>query len=314
MEVIEKYTRISYLRAMRHSFKEWVAVTRYWSFPVSVMPVLATFAWLFSRGMLPSGPLPYINLILSILGVVLLHSAGNVLSDWYDHKTGVDNERAFAVPNLVFHKFEPKEYKTFSAILFVAGIIVGIVITILSGPYLLVAGGIGILLTYMYSFLKYRALGDLDIFLIFGVLTVLGTTYALTGSYQPQALILSLPIGVITVSVLHANNTYDMVTDKEAGIKTLAMLLGLPKSAALYRCYMIIPFICIVAYIASGLMHPLAALCFVAAIPAWKNQKQASTHPQNGLEAMKGLDQASAQMQLAFSGLLSVGLIVAGLL
>ena len=246
--------------------------------------------------------------------MVLLHSAGNVLSDWYDHKTGVDNEKAFAVPNLVFHKFEPKEYKTFSAILFVAGIIVGIVITILSGPYLLVAGGIGVLLTYMYSFLKYRALGDLDIFLIFGVLTVLGTTYALTGSYQPQALILSLPIGVITVSVLHANNTYDMVTDKEAGIKTFAMLLGLPKSATLYRCYMFIPFICVAAYIAFGLMHPLAALCFVAAIPAWKNQKQASTHPQNGLEAMKGLDQASAQMQLAFSGLLSVGLIVAGLI
>lgn len=305
---------MSYFRGMKHSFKEWVAVTRYWSFPVSVMPVVATFAWLFSRGMLPSGPIPYINLVLSVLGVILLHSAGNVLSDWYDHKAGVDNEKAFAVPNLVFHKFEPKEYKTFSAILFVAGIIVGIVITILSGPYLLVAGGIGVLLTYMYSFLKYRALGDLDIFLIFGVLTVLGTTYALTGSYQPQALILSLPIGVITVSVLHANNTYDMVTDKEAGIKTFAMLLGLPKSATLYRCYMFIPFICVAAYIAFGLMHPLAALCFVAAIPAWKNQKQASTHPQNGLEAMKGLDQASAQMQLAFSGLLSVGLIVAGLI
>ena len=299
---------------MKHSFKEWVAVTRYWSFPVSVMPVVATFAWLFSRGMLPSGPIPYINLVLSVLGVILLHSAGNVLSDWYDHKAGVDNEKAFAVPNLVFHKFEPKEYKTFSAILFVAGIIVGIVITILSGPYLLVAGGIGVLLTYMYSFLKYRALGDLDIFLIFGVLTVLGTIYALTGSYQPQALILSLPIGVITVSVLHANNTYDMVTDKEAGIKTFGMLLGLPKSATLYRCYMFIPFICVAAYIAFGLMHPLASLCFVAAIPAWKNQKQASTYPQAGLEAMKGLDQASAQMQLAFSGLLSVGLIVAGLL
>ena len=299
---------------MRHSFKEWVAVTRYWSFPVSVMPVLATFAWLFSRGMLPSGPLPYVNLILSILGVVLLHSAGNVLSDWYDHKTGVDNELAFAVPNLVFHKFEPKEYKTFSIILFVAGIIVGIVITLLSGPYLLVAGGIGVLLTYLYSFMKYHALGDLDIFLIFGVLTVLGTTYALTGSYQPQALILSLPIGVITVSVLHANNTYDMVTDKEAGIKTFGMLLGLPKSATLYRCYMFIPFICVVVYIALGLMHPLAAISLVASVPAWKNQKQASTYPQNGLEAMKGLDQASAQMQLAFSGLLSVGLIVAGLL
>ena len=299
---------------MKHSFKEWVAVTRYWSFPVSVMPVVATFAWLFSRDMLPSGPLPYVNLILSILGVILLHSAGNVISDWYDHRTGVDNERAFAVPNLVFHKFEPNEYKIFSIILFAAGILVGIVITILSGPYLLIAGGIGVLLTYFYSFLKYHALGDLDVFLIFGVLTVLGTTYALTGSYQPQALILSVPIGVITVSVLHANNTYDSITDKEAGIKTFGMLLGLPKSATLYRCYMFIPFICVLTYIIIGVMHPLAALSFVAAIPAWKNQKQAATYPQKGLEAMKGLDQASAQMQLIFSGLLSIGLIVAGLL
>lgn len=278
------------------------------------MPVVATFAWIFSRDMLPSGPLPYINLVLSIIGVILLHSAGNVISDWYDHRTGVDNEHAFAVPNLVFHKFEPKEYKIFSIILLAAGILVGIVITILSGPYLLVAGGIGVLLTYLYSFLKYRALGDLDIFIIFGVLTVLGTTYALTGSYHPEALILSLPIGIITVSVLHANNTYDSVTDKEAGIKTFAMLLGLPKSATLYRCYMFIPFICVLVYIILGMMHPLAAISFLAAIPAWKNQRQAATYQQNGLEAMKGLDQASAQMQLVFSGLLSIGLIIAGLL
>ena len=278
------------------------------------MPVIATFAWLFSRGMLPTGPLPYVNLVLSVLGVILLHSAGNVISDWYDHKTGVDNEKAFAVPNLVFHKFEPKEYKTFSLILFAAGIIVGIIITILCGPYLLIVGGIGVLLTYFYSFLKYHALGDLDIFIIFGVLTVLGTTYALTGHYVPEALILSLPIGIITVSVLHANNTYDSVTDKDAGIKTFAMLLGQKRSAALYRCYMFIPFICVIVYIALKLMHPLAAICLLAAIPAWKNQRQAATFPQKGLEAMKGLDQASAQMQLIFSGLLSIGLIVAGLL
>ena len=299
---------------MKHSLKEWFVVTRYWSFPVSTMPVIATFAYLFSKGQVPGGVMPYVILVLCLLGVVLLHSAGNVISDWSDYRSGVDNENAFAVPNLVFHKFQPEEYLRFSMILFAAGIIVGIIITILSGPGLFIVGCVGVLLTLLYSYLKYHALGDLDIFIIFGVLTVLGTTYALTGSYQPQALILSLPIGIITVSVLHANNTYDSITDKEAGIKTFAMLLGLTKSAALYRCYMFLPFICVVVYIALGLMHPLAAISLVAAIPAWKNQKQAATYPQNGLEAMKGLDQASAQMQLIFSGLLSIGLIVAGLL
>lgn len=93
---------------MKHSLKEWFVVTRYWSFPVSTMPVVATFAYLFSMGMLPGGFKPWAILLLSLLGVVLLHSAGNVLSDWADYRSGVDNETAFAVPNLVFHRFEPE--------------------------------------------------------------------------------------------------------------------------------------------------------------------------------------------------------------
>ena len=87
---------------MKHSFKEWVAVTRYWSFPVSSMPVVVTFAWLFSKGLVPPGVTPWIVFAMCLVGVVTLHSAGNVLSDWADHRSGVDNEKAYAVPNLVF--------------------------------------------------------------------------------------------------------------------------------------------------------------------------------------------------------------------
>lgn len=299
---------------MKHSCKEWLVVTRYWSFAVSVSPVVATFAYLFSEGLVPAGIKPWIVLLLAVLGVVVLHSAGNVLSDYYDYKTGVDNERAFAVPNLVFGKFQPAEYLRFSILLFVAGVLIGVGITLLSGPGLLVVGGIGVLLTILYSFLKYHALGDLDIFLIFGVLPVLGTCYAITGAFHPESLILSLPIGIITVSVLHANNTFDIPSDGEAGIKTFAMLLGGKASSVLYRCYMVVPFLCIAVYIALGLMHPLAALCLVAALPARKNFLQAAGFGEKGLEAMGGLDQASAKLQIAFSGLLSLGLLVAGLL
>ena len=299
---------------MKHSLKEWFIVTRYWSFAVSTMPVIATFAYLFSKGLVPPGIMPYVTLVLSIVGVILLHSAGNVLSDWFDYRSGVDNENAYAVPNLVFHKFEPKEYLRFSTFLFAAGIIVGIVITILSGPGLFIAGIAGVLLTMLYSYLKYHALGDLDIFLIFGVLTVLGTTYAITGRYVPEALILSLPIGIITVSVLHANNTVDTETDRAAGIKTFAMLIGLEASSRLYRCYMLLPFACILISVVAGWLHPLALLCILAAIPAWKNFHQASQYKHLGLDAMKGLDQASAKLQLVFSGLLSIGLFIAGLL
>ena len=63
---------------MKHSFKEWLAVTRYWSFPVSTMPVIVTFAWLFSRGEIPCEFKPYLVLILSLLGVIVFRKIRSV--------------------------------------------------------------------------------------------------------------------------------------------------------------------------------------------------------------------------------------------
>ena len=298
----------------RHSFKEWVAATRYWSFPVSSMPVIATFAYLFSRGILPIEWRSLLVFLLSVLGVIVLHSAGNLLSDWADYRSGVDNAQAYAVPNLVFGHFQPVEYLRMSIVLFVLGCIIGGGVVLLSGPAVLLVGAAGVLLTVLYSFLKYHALGDLDIFIIFGILTVLGSTAAATGAIVWDALVLSVPLGIITVSVLHANNTLDIETDGAAGIKTFAMLLGAKASSILYRVYMVLPFLCIVVSVCVGWLHPLALICLIAAVPAWKNFAQAGQFAQKGLDAMKGLDQGSAQMQLVFSGLLSLGLLVAGLI
>ena len=298
----------------KHNLKEWVAATRYWSFPVSSMPVIATFAYLFSKGMLPIEWRSLLVFLLSVLGVIVLHSAGNLLSDWADYRSGVDSEQAYAVPNLVFGHFQPVEYLRMSIVLFVLGCLIGGGVVLLSGPAVLLVGAAGVLLTVLYSFLKYHALGDLDIFIIFGILTVLGSTAAATGAIVWDALVLSVPLGIITVSVLHANNTVDIETDGAAGIKTFAMLLGAKASSILYRVYMVLPFLCIVVSVCVGWLHPLALICLIAAVPAWKNFAQAGQFAQKGMDAMKGLDQGSAQMQLVFSGLLSLGLLVAGLI
>ena len=150
--------------------------------------------------------------------------------------------------------------------------------------------------------------------LIFGVLAFLGTSCAITGTVVVDTLLLALPVGIITVSVLHANNTYDTNSDREAGIKTFGMLIGPKASSVLYQAYMVIPFLCVIIAVIAGWLHPLALLCLGAAVPAWKNLKQAAGYDKEGLEAMKGLDQASAKLQMAFSGLLSIGLIIAGLI
>lgn len=264
--------------------------------------------------MLPAEWRSLVVFLLSVAGVIILHAAGNMLSDWADHRSGVDNENAYAVPNLVFGHFQPKEYLVASIILFGVGCLCGVGVVLLSGPVVLYIGAAGVLLTILYSYLKYHALGDLDIFVIFGVLTVLGASAAVCGEVVWRALVLSVPLGIITVSVLHANNTVDSETDKAAGIKTFAMLLGGKASSILYRVYMVLPFASVLLSVLLGWLHPMALLCLPAAVLAWKNFKQASAYPQLGLDAMKGLDQGSAKLQLAFSSLLSIGLIIAGLL
>ena len=298
------------IKMKKHTFKEWFATTRYWSFQVSTMPLIVTFAYLFAKRLVPSGALPWVILLLSLLGVVLLHSAGNLLSDWYDYRTGVDNKDAYAVPNLVFGKFLPKEYLVLSIVLFVLGALTGLGVVALSGMGVLIIGVIAVALTALYSFLKYHALGDLDIFIIFGVLTVLGMAYAVTGSWHWDALVLSVPIGIITVSVLHANNTLDIPTDKAAGIKTFAMVIGEKASTALYCCYMVLPFICIILAVIAGWLPPMALLCLLAGFKAYKNFRQAATYKTAGREAMKALDFHSSQLQLQFSLLLSIGLFI----
>ena len=153
------------------------------------MPLAVTFAYLFGGGVLPAGGRPWLILALSLLGVVLLHSAGNLLSDYYDYRSGVDNKDAFAVSNLVFGKFQPAEYLRLSIALFILGVILGLGIAALSGTGVLIVGIVGVALTALYSFFKFHALGDLDIFVIFGILTVIGVSYALTGHWCWDALV-----------------------------------------------------------------------------------------------------------------------------
>lgn len=274
------------------------------------MPLIVTFAFLFAKDEVPSGPMPWGILALSLLGVVSLHAAGNLLSDWFDYRSGVDNREAYAVPNLVFGKFRPQEYLTLSLALFALGISIGLVLVFLTGMGTLMVGLVAFVLTASYSWLKYHALGDLDIFIVFGVLTVLGLAYAVTGRWCTDALVLSLPIGIITVSVLHANNTLDIPTDRAAGIRTFAMVIGEKAAVRLYCWYMVLPFLCVIAAVLTGMLPPLSLISLLAGFKAYKNFRQAAGYRTIGREAMKMLDIQSSRLQLQFSLFLTLGLVI----
>lgn len=270
------------------------------------MPVVTATAFLIWRGY----DVNYAAALLAMLGMVLFHFAGNVLSDWFDYRRGVDNERAYAIPNLVFRHFRPEEYLAYSALLFAAGIITGLVLCIMTGWELLYLGIAGFLLAMSYSFFKYNAMGDIFVFAVFGVLPVIGTSFVAAGFVDWTVLCVSVPLGIMTVSVLHNNNTVDISSDRESGIHTVPMVLGEKVSVVLYIVYMTLPYVSVPVCCALGYMPWSAMLCWVSCFMAAGNARRAIAYFSKGREAIIGLDQKSAQMHLVFSLLLSAGLLL----
>lgn len=296
--------------SMKHSFKDWTAVTRFWSFPVSAMPVIVTTAFLFWKAY----DINWLCVLLALVGNVMFHAAGNVLSDWWDYRRGVDNENAYAIPQLVFHQFEPGEYLRFSGILFATAACIGLILTFMAGWKLLIIGIAGAILAASYSFFKFRAMGDIFVFVCFGILPVIGTSLVAAGFIDWTALAISIPLGIFTIGVLHDNNTVDINTDRAAGIRTLPMLLGERTSVKIFIAYMIIPFVAVTAGCITGYLPYMALVSLLAVPAALGNIRKAYGYFSEGIEAMKGLDQKTAQLHLIFSLLLTAGLFAAALI
>jgi 1,4-dihydroxy-2-naphthoate octaprenyltransferase len=183
----------------------------------------------------------------------------------------------------------------------------------ITGIKTLYFGLAGCLLTVGYPWLKYHALGDLDIFLTYSVLPILGTSFVACGAIVPQLLWLTIPIGLITVGILHANNTRDTEHDNRANIKTFAMLVGKKASAWLYCFEVIFPFLWVVAAIIAGALPLWSLLVLVALKPAIDNARKAMAFLTEGMGALIGVDELTAKLQLMFSLLLTISLFVSAL-
>ncbi len=291
----------------KHSFSEWFMATRPWSFPASAMPVIVTLAYLYWM----QQDVNWLIGICALANIVVFHAAGNTWSDYFDFKKGVDREDTIGGMSIVTGQFQAKEIRTLAIILLIVAIAGGVIITIYTGLPTLYIGLAGFILTVLYPFLKYNALGDADIFLTYSVLPILGTSYVAAGTFHPEVLWLSIPIGLITVGILHINNTRDTEHDKRAKIKTFAMLIGGKTSAYLYCFEILFPFIWILGGIVCGIFPLMSILVIIAIKPAIDNAKKALRYPQEGINAILGVDEMTAKLQLVFSLLLAVSLFMA---
>lgn len=295
---------------MGHTVKDWILATRPWAFPASAMPVLVTLGYLFWMGEQVNWAIG----LFAMFSVLLFHAAGNTWSDYNDYKKGVDREDTVGGTSIVSGLFQAGEIKMLAIVIMLVAVGCGCAILALTGLPTLWFGLAGVILTVLYPWFKYHALGDLDIFLTYAVLPILGTSYVATGELVLQTLYLAIPVGLITVGILHSNNTRDMEQDARADIKTLAMELGGRVSMYLYCFEVLAPFVCVVVLCIAGEL-PLTALALVLAIkPAVENVRRVLGYTKEGMSAMVGIDEKTAQLQLLFSVMLFAALMADALL
>ncbi len=292
----------------KHSFKDWVLATRPWSFPASSMPVIVSTAWLHFMGFKVSIPLA----LLSLFTIIMVHAAGNVWSDYFDYRKKVDRDDNYSVKTLTSGQFSTGEFMKFSIVLQVIAIALGILLVCLTGLPTLYVGLAGLALSLLYPLLKYNALGDVVIFLCYAVLPMTGMSYILTGDFHWNILLTAVPVGRITDAILHTNNTRDIRDDAVAGIKTFAMLIGKKGSAYLFIFEMLFPFVFAIAIAFFGFLPIKTVWLILLALPiAIKNVGQmAHFIKTENASDICDLDEKSAKLQMAFSLLLSIAMII----
>ena len=228
---------------------------RAFSFPVSVLPVLVATAIVRSPGNWDWG-----ILIASMLGVVLLHAAGNLFNDYFDFRSGVDRKLTDDENRpgrfLVRGELAPKEILNEAIVCLLLALPVGVYLIFRCGPEILWFAGAAGFGLYCYTGrplnLKYRALGEPLIFLVFGPVLMLGAGYAQTGSLQLNVLLLSIPVGLATTAILTANNIRDHEEDQVAGIRTLAQVIG---ARALRWFYILLVVGCVLSLAALAIVN-----------------------------------------------------------
>ena len=270
------------------------------------MPVVVTIAWTWARGI----QVNWWFALWALVNIIFVHAAGNVWSDIADYRKGVDAEDTFGVQTLVEGKFSVSEFRRLSLTLNAIAILGGLALVCLTGWPLLVIGAIGIALSLCYPRLKYMALGDAVIAICYALLPMTGTSFIISGSIHWHVLWLAVPVGLITVAILHANNVRDIETDSRAGISTFPMLTGRSFGAKLYAFEVLFPFVWLFGLMAFRI-EPWWLLTAFAALPvAFKNALTMLDYERGGAESYARLDERTAQLQLLFSLLLTLSLVV----
>jgi 1,4-dihydroxy-2-naphthoate octaprenyltransferase len=289
------------------NLKIWFLATRPWSFTMTAISVGVGGAvaaldgafdvWLF---------------LLTLVGAVCVHGATNLINDYFDYKSGVDRPGApttlYRPHPLVEELIFPQTVLTISLILYAIAAMIGLELIRLKGAGLLWFILVGAIASFFYTAgpikYKYLALGELSVFLMWGPVIVGGTYFVQRGSLSPDAVLISVPFGLLVALVLLANNLRDIDYDRSAGIATLGTLLGQQKTRVLYQGLILLAYLAIALLIALKILSPWGLLVFFSAPVAFRLIRTLQREIPNDADAR------TAQLDTLFGVWLIIGLIL----
>jgi 1,4-dihydroxy-2-naphthoate octaprenyltransferase len=285
----------------------WVMAARLRTLPAAIAPVLVGTSVAVQQGVFRPGPFA-----AALLGALFIQIGTNLANDYSDAKRGADAEdRVGPVRVTAGGLVPPRQVLVATYVTFGLAVVCGLYLVAVSGVELLFVGiasiAAGVLYTGGPRPYGYEGLGELFVFLFFGIVAVTGSTFAQLEAWPWESFVLAVPIGLLASAILVVNNVRDMDSDKRAGKRTLAVRLGRDRGRLIYAlmiygAYFVAPLPWLL-----GSLSPWLLLPWLTAPLAVKLVRSVRRHA-DGPTLNEALAQ-TGMLQLVFGLLLSAGVL-----
>jgi 1,4-dihydroxy-2-naphthoate polyprenyltransferase len=287
----------------------WLMAARPRTLPAAVAPVLVGTALAATQD-----TFKLLTFVAAMLGALFIQVGTNLSNDYSDARRGADTEdRLGPVRVTAGGLVPPRQVLIATYIAFGAAVLAGAYLIATAGWVLLLVGAASILAGVLYTGgprpYGYEGLGEVFVFLFFGVVAVAGSFYAQTEELAWEAFVLAIPVGLLASAILVVNNVRDLETDRRAGKRTLAVRLGRQGARGLYggmlaAAFVTAPFPWLFGGDALDAWLLLPWLAIPLAIPVARIVRERTDGPSlNAALAKTGM------LQLVFCILLSAGLL-----
>ncbi len=256
----------------------FVNATRLPFLTASVVPVLVGTAVAWKDGFL-NAPL----FLLAFFGAAFFHIGANVINDYFDHTSGVDEANLSPTPfsggsRLIQRGLlEPKSVRNLALVFYALGTLIGFVLMALRGWQVLVFGIVGFVLGWIYTAppirLVHRGVGEVAIGLAFGPVIVMGAYWVQAMRWSNEALLTSVPVGLLIAAVLYINEFPDRRWDDRAGKRTLVTRLPIRVAVIVYGLLVGTAYLTIIVGVVFRVLSVPALLALLTMPAAWKAYK-----------------------------------------